>query len=140
MSIAHEFAEAFNRGDVNTLVGMFTETATYDDLFFGRHAGSVRLREMFTRMFREGRGYQWSMDTVVADDRRAAAEWRFSYTVSDAIPRSAGRTVRFGGMSLFELSGGKIAAYREYADTGVALLQIGFAPEALARVLAKRVP
>src|SRR5262249_18140649 len=74
------------------------------------------------------------------DGRRAAGEWRFSYTVSDAIPRSAGRPVRFKGMSVFDLEGGKIAAYREYADTGVALLQLGFKPEGLAKVLAKRVP
>ena len=67
-------------------------------------------------------------------------EWRFAYTVSDAIPRSAGRPVRFKGMSVFDLEGGKIAAYREYADTGVALLQLGFKPEGLAKVLAKRVP
>ena len=57
--------------------------------------------------------------------------------VSDALPRSAGRKVRFRGMSLFELEGGKIAAYREHANTGLALLQLGFAPEALARVLSR---
>ncbi len=91
-------------------------------------------------MFHEGKGYHWQFDTVIEDGRRAAGEWRFSYTVSDAIPRSAGRPVRFKGMSVFDLEGGKIAAYREYADTGVALLQLGFKPEGLAKVLAKRVP
>jgi predicted ester cyclase len=91
-------------------------------------------------MFHEGKGYRWQFDTVVEDGRRAAGEWRFSYTVSDAIPRSAGRPVRFKGMSVFDLEGGKIAAYREYADSGVALLQLGFAPEALAKVLGRKVP
>jgi hypothetical protein len=43
-------------------------------------------------------------------------------------------------MSIFELDAGKIRAYREYADTGVALLQLGFAPASLAKVLARRVP
>ena len=74
------------------------------------------------------------------DARRAAGEWRFSYTVSDAIPRSAGKPVRFKGMSVFDLAGGKIAAYREYADTGVAFVQLGLAPEALAKVFRRRVP
>ena len=41
---------------------------------------------------------------------RAAAEWTFSYVVTEAIPRSAGRKVRFRGMSLFEQRGGRIAA------------------------------
>jgi hypothetical protein len=71
---------------------------------------------------------------------RAAAEWSFSYTVSEAVPRSAGRRVAFRGMSLFELRDGRIAEYREYADTGVALLQLGFEPEALAKVLRRRLP
>jgi steroid delta-isomerase-like uncharacterized protein len=139
-SIVHRFAEAFNRNDVDGLLGCFTAQASYDDLFFGPHAGQPALREMFARMFHEGRDYRWQMDTVVEDPRHAAAEWTFSYRVSEAIPRSQGRPVRFRGMSLFELEGGRIAAYREYADTGVALLQLGFKPEALAKVLSKRLP
>jgi predicted ester cyclase len=96
---------------------------------------------MFERMFREGCQYRWTMEAVVADGERAAAEWSFSYTVTGAIARSAGRPVRFSGMSLFELAGdGRIRAYREYADTGVALLQLGFTPEGLAKVLARRLP
>jgi steroid delta-isomerase-like uncharacterized protein len=140
MSIVRQFADAFNQGDVKALVGLFTESGSYDDLFFGPHKGHAALREMFERMFHEGKGYHWQFDTMIEDGRRAAGEWRFSYTVSDAVPRSAGRPVRFTGMSVFDLEGGKIAAYREYADTGVALLQLGFKPEGLAKVLAKRVP
>src|SRR2546427_12938725 len=88
---------------------------------------------MFERMFHEGRDYAWTMEHVVEDDRRAAAEWTFSYVVSNAVPRSSGRKVRFPGMSIFELAGGKIAAYREYFDGAGARLQLGFAPEALAQ-------
>jgi hypothetical protein len=51
-----------------------------------------------------------------------------------------GRKVRFGGMSLFELEHGKIRAYREYANVGVALLQLGFTPPALAKVLSRSLP
>ena len=138
MSIPETFAAAFNRRDVDGLVALFTDTASYDDLFFGPHAGRDGLRAMFARMFREGRDYRWSMIAVVEDERRAAGEWTFSYTVSDAIPRSAGRTIRFGGMSLFELEGGKIRAYREYANLGSALLQLGFSPEAMAKVIARK--
>ena len=140
MSMPKDFAAAFNRRDTEALVDLFTDTATYDDLFYGRHTGRASLREMFARMFREGRDYHWSMDTTVADGQRAAAEWTFSYVVTDAVPRSEGRKVRFGGMSLFELSGGKITAYREYADTGVALLQLGFTGNALAKVLSRKLP
>jgi hypothetical protein len=43
-------------------------------------------------------------------------------------------------MSMFDLEAGRIRAYREHADTGIALLQLGFAPESVAKVLSRRVP
>ena len=95
MGIVAEFERAFNRQDVDALVRCFTPTGTYRDTFFGDHAGSAGLREMFQRMFREGRDYAWKMDTVVETPERAAAEWTFSYVVTEAVPRSAGRKVRF---------------------------------------------
>jgi len=75
---------------------------------------------------------------VVETPGRATAEWTFGYVVTDAVPKSAGRKIGFRGMSLFELERGKIAAYREYFDVGQALLQLGFAPEALAKVLRRK--
>ena len=140
MNVVERFAEAFNRSDVAGLLALFTEDATYRDLFYGPHAGQAALRGMFARMFREGRDYRWSMDVIVMDERRAAAEWTFSYTATAAVPRSEGRRVRFSGMSIFELGGGRIRAYREYANTGVALLQLGFAPESIAKVLSRSLP
>jgi steroid delta-isomerase-like uncharacterized protein len=145
VNLVERFAEAFNRRDVDGLLACFTEDATYRDLFYGPHAGQAALRGMFERMFREGRDYRWQMDRIVMDARRAAAEWTFSYTATAAVPRSEGRHVRFSGMSVFDLDGGdpesgRARAYREYADTGVALLQLGFAPESLAKVLSRRLP
>ena len=138
MSVVRRFETAFNKQDVDALVACFSEDATYTDTFFGPHTGHPTLRAMFGRMFREGRDYVWRMETVVEDARHAAAEWSFSYVATDAVPRSAGKPVRFRGMSLFVLDSGLIADYREYFDEGRALLQLGFAPESLAKVLRKR--
>lgn len=135
MSIVREFERAFNRQDVAALVACFTPDGSYHDTFFGGHTGPAGLRAMFERMFREGRDYAWTMETVVETETGAAAEWTFAYTVTDAIPRSAGRAVRFRGMSVFEKRDGKIAAYRESFDLGAALLQLGFSPEAMARTI-----
>ena len=145
MNVVERFADAFNRRDVDGLLVCFTGDATYRDLFYGPHTGHAALRGMFERMFREGRDYRWQMDAVVADSHHAAAEWTFSYTATAAVPRSEGRRVRFSGMSIFDIDGGAleggcIRAYREYADTGVALLQLGFSPESLAKVLSRRLP
>jgi steroid delta-isomerase-like uncharacterized protein len=139
MGLVQEFAKAFNARDVDGLLACFTDRASYTDNFFGEHQGREDLRAMFDRMFREGRDYAWRMDTIVETPTSAAAEWTFSYIVTDAVPRSAGRKVRFRGMSMFELEAGRIARYREYFDTGVALLQLGFAPDAIAKVLGRRI-
>ena len=137
MSVVQRFATAFNRQDVDGLLGCFTPTATYRDTFYGAHGGHPALRAMFERMFREGKDYRWTMDAVVESPTRAAAEWTFGYVVTEAVPRSAGRRIGFRGMSLFELQGDRINAYREYFDKGAALLQLGFAPESIAKVLAR---
>lgn len=139
MSIVREFERAFNKTDVDALLACFTPGATYTDNFFGAHTGTASLRAMFERMFREGRDYAWVMETVVETGEHAAAEWAFSYVVTDALPRSAGKRVRFRGMSFFDLERGRVAAYRECFDVGVACLQLGFAPESIAKVLRSRV-
>ena len=138
MSVVREFEKAFNRQDVDALLACFTERATYRDNFYGEHAGKDSLRSMFQRMFREGHDYQWTMNVVVDAPAASSAEWTFSYVVSEAVPRSAGRKIRFTGMSVFELAAGRIVRSREYFDTGVALLQLGFAPDSMAKVLHRR--
>jgi steroid delta-isomerase-like uncharacterized protein len=138
MSIVREFEKAFNRQDVEGLVACFTPDGRYVDTFFGAHTASAALRAMFERMFREGRDYRWVMDVVVESGATAAAEWTFGYVVTEAVPRSGGRRVGFRGMSVFELEGGRVARYREYFNEGVALLQLGFKPESIAKVLARK--
>ena len=136
--VVHDFAKAFNARDVAGLLALFTERASYTDNFYGEHLGREKLRAMFERMFHEGRDYSWVMDSVVETPASAAAEWTFSYVVTEAVPRSAGKKIRFRGMSIFELEGGRIARYREYFDVGLAMLQLGFAPESIAKVLTRR--
>lgn len=138
MGIVRQFETAFNRQDVDGLLRCFAPEASYVDTFFGEHRGHDRLREMFERMFREGRDYRWRMERVVESPECAAAEWQFSYIVSEAVPRSAGRAISFPGMSVFELADGRVTAYREHFDLGAAMLQLGFAPEAVAKVLRRR--
>ena len=135
MSVVREFERAFNRQDVEALVACFTPDGSYHDTFVGGHSGPAGLRAMFERMFREGRDYRWTMETVVETDAAAASEWAFSYTVTEAVPRRAGRPVRFRGLGRVEQRDGRIVAYRESFDLGAALLQLGFSPEATAKTI-----
>jgi len=51
--------------------------------------------------------------------------------------RNRGKRVGFEGVSMMGLSDGKIAEYREVANTSIALLDIGFAPERVAKIVGK---
>lgn len=138
MTMAERFAAAFNRRDVEGLLECFTDDATYADLLLGESAGRDALRALFERMMREIAEVDWKFDRVVASDTVEMAEWTFRIVVSDAVPRSAGRTLSLQGVSVFELRDSRCCAYREYFDRGVALIQLGLTPEALHHVLSRQ--
>jgi len=137
MTIFERFGDAFNRRDVDAMLECFTPDATYDDMFYGVSAGRSDLRALFERMMRESVDVLWKADHVVATPEREVAEWSFRLVISDAVPRSAGRTLSFQGVSVLELRDGRCAAYREYFDRGRALVQLGLEPGALHRVLSR---
>ncbi|MEW6472385.1 MAG: nuclear transport factor 2 family protein [Actinomycetota bacterium] len=137
MTIAEQFAAAFNRRDVEGLLACFTEDATYGDLLLGEAVGHEALRQLFDRMMRETAEVDWKFDRVVASESVEMAEWTFRIVVSDAVPRSAGRTVSLRGVSVFDLHDGRCRAYREYFDRGVALVQLGLEAGALHQVLSR---
>lgn len=138
MSVVHQFAEAFNRRDLDGVVGCFTDDATYRDLFYGHFRGHDSLRKLFDRMFTEGREHVWTVDAMAEASGVAMAEWTFEFVVSDAVPRSAGRHLHFRGVSVFELQDGRCRAYREYFDRGAALVELGLEPDSLWRTLSRR--
>jgi steroid delta-isomerase-like uncharacterized protein len=138
MTVAHEFAEAFNGRDVDGLVGCFTGDASYHDLFYGHFQGHDGLRKLFDRVFAEGRDHLWSIDAVAEAADFVMAEWTFGFVVGDAVPRSAGRSLRFRGVSVFELADGRCHTYREYYDRGPILVELGFQPDSLWKTLARQ--
>lgn len=137
MTVAHHFAEAFNRRDLDSIVGCFTPDATYHDQFYGRFRGHDELRKLFDRMFTEGRDHVWAIDRAAEGPGIVMTEWTFEFIVSDAVPRSAGRHLSFAGASIFEVEDGRCRAYREYFDRGAALVRLGFQPDSLWRTLSR---
>ena len=56
----------------------------------------------------------------------------FSY--NSILPEANGARVVFDGMSRFDLEAGRIQRYSEVFDRGMALAQVGFAPERLQKI------
>ncbi|HEY1971098.1 MAG TPA: nuclear transport factor 2 family protein [Pseudonocardia sp.] len=138
LDIARRFTVAFNTRNVSRVVDCFTPDATYNDLFYGQFEGRPGLTYLFERMYAEGDHHEWTMTNVVSDAGRTIGEWRFTFQVSSLVPRSAGRTLSFDGVSVFETEQGLCSGYREYFDRGAALLALGISPAAVARITARR--
>jgi hypothetical protein len=119
------------------MAALFTENGVYHDVFYGAFEGRSRIAEMIDDWFyRHARDLRWDMFDPVSDGRNLYTRYLFSYV--STLPEAQGRRVMFEGVSLMRLEGGLIASYREIANTGPALLDMGFPPERVAKILTRQ--
>lgn len=131
------FTKAAEDRNGAAMAALFTENAVYHDVFYGAFEGRARIAEMINDWFyRHARDLRWDMFDPVSDGRNLYARYLFSYV--STVPEAHGRRVMFEGVSLMRLEGGLIAAYREVANTGPALLDMGFPPERVAKILTRQ--
>jgi len=130
------FCSAVERRDGKGFASLFTEDGVYHDVFYGDFQGRARIAEMIDDWFhRTARDFRWDMHRPVSDGRLLYAYYTFSYV--STLPEAEGRRVGFEGVAMMTLADGKIAEYREVANVGPAFVDLGFAPERVARILAK---
>jgi ketosteroid isomerase-like protein len=131
-----EFCAAVERRDGKAFASLFTEDGVYHDVFYGAFEGRQKIAEMIDDWFhRTARDFRWEMFRPVSDGRTLYAYYTFSYV--STLPEAKGRRVGFDGVSIMTLRDGRIAEYREVANAGIGLLEIGFAPERVAKILLK---
>ena len=130
------FCSAVERRDGKAFAELFTEDGVYHDVFYGAFKGRARIAEMIDDWFhRTARDFRWEMFRPVSDGTTLYAYYTFSYV--SLLPEANGRRVGFDGVSILRLEDGKIAEYREVANSSIGLLDIGFAPERVAKILGK---
>ncbi len=134
-ALLDRFAAAVVANDGAGLAALFTEDGTYDDGFFGAHAGRAAIARMLQRFHDTGGDYRWDWRDPVCDGAIGYAAYRFAYV--SRLPGCAGRPVAFDGIGRFRFANGLIARYEEAFDRGVALVQLGFPAERIRRVLEK---
>lgn len=135
-ALLKEFCAAVERRDGKAFASLFTEDGVYHDVFYGAFAGREKIAEMIDDWFhRTARDFRWEMFRPVSDGRTLYAYYTFSYV--STLPEAKGRRVGFDGVSIMTLHDGRIAEYREVANAGIGLLEIGFAPERVAKILLK---
>lgn len=131
------FTKAAEERNGKAMAALFTGNGVYHDVFYGAFEGRERIAEMIDDWFyRHARDLRWDMLDPVSDGRNLYARYIFSYV--STVPEAKGRRVLFEGVALMRLENGLIAEYREIANTGPALLDMGFAPERVAKILTRQ--
>jgi len=131
-----KFCLAVEQRDGKAFAELFTEDGVYHDVFYGAFKGRAKVAEMVDDWFhRTARDFRWEMFRPVTDGKVLYAYYTFSYV--STLPEAKGKRVGFDGVSIMTLRDGKIAEYREVANSSMGLLDIGFAPERVAEILAK---
>jgi ketosteroid isomerase-like protein len=130
------FCSAVERRDGKAFAALFTEDGVYHDVFYGAFVGHQKIAEMIDDVFhRTARDFRWQMFRPVSNGQTLYAYYTFSYV--STLPEAQGKRVGFEGVSMMSLCDGKIAEYREVANTGPGFVEMGFAPERIAKILAK---
>jgi ketosteroid isomerase-like protein len=136
-ALLKEFCAAVERRDGKAFAALFAEDGVYHDVFYGAFEGRAKIAGMIDDLFhRTARDFRWEMFRPVSDGRTLYAYYTFSYV--STLPEAKGRRVGFDGVSILSLDpAGRITEYREVANASMGLLDIGFAPERVAKILAK---
>ena len=131
-----EFCAAVEAEDSTRFAALFAEDGVYHDVFYGEFAGRERIAAMIRDWFcRDATDFRWDMRDPVFDGTTLYARYVFSFR--SKLPEAAGKRAMFEGVSIMTFRHNLIAAYREVANTMPGLVDLGFAPERIARIAAK---
>ncbi|HEX5775946.1 MAG TPA: nuclear transport factor 2 family protein [Caulobacteraceae bacterium] len=130
------FAAAAVAGDGQRFAALFTEDGCYHDVFYGAFRGREAIADMIENRFhRDAENFRWDLHDPVRDGGVAYARYVFSY--DSKLAGSQGKRALFEGVGIFRLDGDLIRDYREVANAAPGLLALGFAPERVAKFLAR---
>ncbi len=131
--LLNEFTLSAESGDGARFASHFTEDAIYYDYIYGAHSGRADIAHMMQDLFhRDAADYRWEMFDPVFDGIKGYAGSLSSFT--SKIEQFKGQRVVIDGMSRFIVRDGLVAEYRESVNGGVAMTQLGVAPDRMTKV------
>jgi ketosteroid isomerase-like protein len=131
------FCEAVEQHNGTAFGALFTEDGVYYDVFYGAFAGRAKIAEMIDDWFyRTAEDFRWDMHDPVSDGRTVYARYTFSYR--SKLPEANNARVMFEGVAIMTLRDGLIAEYHEVANTATGFVDMNFAPERIAKIVAKQ--
>jgi ketosteroid isomerase-like protein len=131
------FCDAVEQRNGAEFAELFTEDGVYHDVFYGPFAGRAKITEMIDDWFyRTATDFRWDMHAPVSDGATLYARYTFSYRSTR--PEAKGARAMFEGVAIMKLRDGKILEYREVANTAPGFIDMNFAPERIAKIVAKQ--
>ena len=131
------FCDAVEARDGKAFAQLFAEDGVYHDAFYGAFEGREKIAELIDDWFyRTAEDFRWVMHDPVSDGKTLYARYTFSYR--SKLPEAKGNRAMFEGVSIMQLRDGLIATYHEVANTAPAFVDLNFAPERIAKIVAKQ--
>ena len=131
------FCDAVEQRNGKAFAGLFTEDGVYHDVFYGAFEGREKIAAMVDDWFyRTATDFRWDMHAPVCDGATLYARYTFSYR--STLPEARGARAMFEGVAIMQLRDGKIACYHEVANTATGFVDMNFAPERIAKIVAKQ--
>jgi ketosteroid isomerase-like protein len=131
------FCDAVEQRNGKAFAELFTEDGVYHDVFYGAFAGRAEIAELIDDWFyRTATDFRWDMHAPVSDGHTLYARYTFSYR--STLPEAQGARAMFEGVAIMQLRDGKITEYHEVANTAPAFVDIKFAPERIAKIVARQ--
>jgi ketosteroid isomerase-like protein len=136
-AMLRSFCDAVERRDGKAFATLFTEDGVYHDVFYGAFAGREKIAALIDDWFyRTANDFRWDMHAPVSDGSTLYARYTFSYR--STLPEAGGARAMFEGVSIMKLRDGLIAEYHEVANTAPAFVDMNFAPERIAKIVARQ--
>jgi steroid delta-isomerase-like uncharacterized protein len=130
--LLEEWLAAFNAGDPDQLLALYTDDALWEEPAIGLAAlGPDEIRAHLERLFTAAPDIGYAVTSSVVAGDGAVVEWVATGTYSadfPGLPPAAGQHFSFRGASVFEMTDGKIQRYTEYWDAYAFLVQLGALP------------
>jgi ketosteroid isomerase-like protein len=131
------FCDAVEQRNGAAFAELFTEDGVYHDVFYGPFEGRAKIAGMIDDWFyRTATDFRWDMHTPVCDGETLYARYTFSYR--SKLPEAKGARAMFEGVAIMKLRDGKILRYHEVANTATGFVDMNFAPERIARIVARQ--
>ena len=119
LDLTRRFVDAFNRNDLNTVVGFFTDDGVYEEFNGKRNVGKTAIRAAFEPQFTGAYGEMKFLDEDMFVDPEAGkvmASWRCTLSIK-------GEPTSLRGLDLMHFKGDRLVQKLTYAKAKVPLFQ-----------------